>query len=236
LFTFYCGKIVNNMFDFKADPEPESKRYNYIFFKHMWRFVHQPVLKIMFFLLTVLNLVLISMLKSNVQYEITNEEPPFQYFYEILLAINFVFLLEYILKLLAFTLKENFKNSVTIVDLIVTTTYFVIFGVDCGLNGKFSFGGPEFKWTNRFVFLNFLRTVKIFEAMRKNQKFKIIIDTIKSSVKLTPGYLAIMFVFIYVFAVLGLQAFAYKLTDIHTGEGTPRKNFDNLLLAILSVV
>jgi len=187
-------------------------------------------------MLTVLNLVLISMLKSNVHYEITNQEPPFQFFHEVLLAINFVFLLEYILKLLAFTLKENFKNSVTIVDLIVTATYFVIFGVDCVHNGKFSFGGPEFKWTNRFVFLNLLRTVKIFELLRVNSKFKIIIDSIKSTIKQTPGYLAIMFVFIYVFAVLGLQVFAYKLTDSRTGEGTPRKNFDNPLLAILSVV
>ena len=45
-----------------------------------------------------------------------------------------------------------------------------------------------------------------------------------------------MLIFIYVFAVLGLQAFACKLTDSSSGVGTPRMNFDNLLLAILSVV
>lgn len=86
------------------------------------------------------------------------------------------------------------------------------------------------------MFLNCLRTIKVFEFLRLNSKFKVIIETIISSLKQIPEYLAIMLIFIYVFAVIGLQAFACKLTDSSTGVGTPRMNFDNLLLAILSVV
>jgi voltage-dependent calcium channel L type alpha-1D len=69
-----------------------------------------------------------------------------------------------------------------------------------------------------------------------NSKFKIIIETITSTLKETPNYLVIMFIFVYIFALLGLQVFAGKLTDSSSGMGTPRMNFDNLLWALLSVV
>ena len=179
---------------------------------------------------------MISIQTTNLQFDELPAEEPFSYYYEILLAINFFFFLEFCFKLLAFSCKTYFTNSVTIVDLLVTLTYFVVFAIDCVSNGKFNFGGSEFKWTNRLVFLNCLRTIKIFELLRINSKFKIIIETIKSTLKETPNYLIIMFIFIYVFALLGLQAFAGKLTDSSTGTGTPRMNFDNLLWALLSVV
>ena len=86
--TYYCGKGMNFLLAYKAAPEPNAKRYDYLFFRLIWRFVHQPALKIIFYL-----------------FEGTPEKSPFDYYHEILVAINFLFLLEYILKLLAFTFK-----------------------------------------------------------------------------------------------------------------------------------
>ena len=103
--TYYCGKGMNFLLAYKAAPEPNAKRYDYLFFRLIWRFVHQPALKIIFYLLAILNLVLISIQTSNVQFEGTPEKSPFDYYHEILVAINFLFLLENILKLLAFTFK-----------------------------------------------------------------------------------------------------------------------------------
>lgn len=156
------------------------------------------------------------------------------YYYEVLLAINFLFLLEVCFKLLAFSCKTYFTNSVIVVDLVVTLTYFVVFAIDCVQNGQFSFGGPEMKWTNRLVFLNCFRTIKIFELLRMNTKFQIIIETISSTLKELHNYLLIMFIFVYVFALIGLQVFGAKLTD--TATGTLRMNFDNLFWALLTVV
>lgn len=121
-----------------------------------------------------------------------------------MLAINFLFLLEIIFKLFAFPPRLYFTDFTVVVDLIVTVIYFALFAVDCTSNGQFIPGGPELEWTNRLEFLNCFRTFKIFELLKQLSKFKVIIQTITSTLKETPNYLLIMFIFIYVFALLGL--------------------------------
>jgi hypothetical protein len=126
---------MNMLLTHKASPEPIDKRYDYLFFRLIWRFVQQPSLKILLYLLVVVNLVIISIQTINVQFDGLPDEQPFSYYYEVLLAINFVFLLEICFKLLAFTCKSYFTSSVTIADLLVTLTYFSVFATDCFING-----------------------------------------------------------------------------------------------------
>mmetsp|Transcript_5497 Transcript_5497/g.8602 ORF Transcript_5497/g.8602 Transcript_5497/m.8602 type:complete len:94 (+) Transcript_5497:2334-2615(+) len=81
--------------------------------------------------------------------------------------------------------------------------------------------------------LRALRLIRLFRLARSNVTLRCLLDSIAHTVKAIGNFMVILMIFIFVFALLGMEMFAGKFK---TSEGDiPRKNFDNFGWSFITV-
>ena len=137
-----------------------------------------------------------------------------------------IFALEVILKLVGLGVKQFSRDRFNLFDaLIVIMSILELFII----SGNSSFSA-----------LRAFRLFRIFKIFRVGN-LRVLLDSITMTVSSIGNYVVLLILFIYVYALLGMQFFAGKLKFDENGEvdrvnGTSnRENFDNLGWASLTI-
>lgn len=136
------------------------------------------------------------------------------------------------MKLVAYGLKNFFKGSwfnffdliiviASLVDIIVTKTF---------LNTNNKYSGSVITALRGF------RLLRVFKLARSWKRFELLLDTMGSTLKDVATFSIILFLFIFIFSLLGMELFAYKAkldpdtnyVDLENGE-SPTFNFDTFM-------
>ena len=121
------------------------------------------------------------------------------------------------LKLLALGFKPFCRDNFNIFDALI-----VIISL---LEISMSSGGGSFSALRAF------RLFRIFKLFRVGD-LRILIDSIAFTITTIGNYVVLLVLFIYVYALLGMQFFAGKL---NFQNGPPRANFDNLTNSCMTI-
>lgn len=156
---------------------------------------------------------------------------------EVLEKLNYlftaIFVVEIIIKFLAFGVKSFFKGSWfntfdllivigSLVDIIIAQTLL-------DSTGKKKTGSV-------ITALRGFRLLRIFKLARSWKRFELLLETMASTLKDVASFSVLLFLFIYIFTLLGMELFAHKAkldpdtgyVDLENGE-SPTFNFDNFL-------
>lgn len=144
------------------------------------------------------------------------------------MCFNVVFTAEVLIKMIGLGLTRYIKNVENIFDLFVVTMSWVELGL--GAEGGSSLGA--------------LRAVRLFRVFKlfKSGDLRILMDSIVFTVSTIGPYTVLLMLFLYVFALMGMQFFAGQFRfmdhgigvfDMENGE-VPRANFDTLKDALLT--
>lgn len=96
-----------------------------------------------------------------------------------------------------------------------------------------------------------IRLLRIFKLARSWKSFQIMLIKIGMTLKDISNFVILLFLFIFIYAMLGMELFAYKIrfdkdnnpinldlipdNEILTTGHSPRENFDNLLNAVTTI-
>lgn len=141
---------------------------------------------------------------------------------------NVVFSFEVLVKMIGLGLKRYVKNVENLFDFIVVAMSWI--EMSLGAEGGSSLGA--------------LRAVRLFRVFKlfKSGDLKILMDSIVFTVSTIGPYTVLLMLFLYVFALMGMQFFAGNFRFNDYGEGrfdlengeSPRANFDTLLDSLLT--
>ena len=144
------------------------------------------------------------------------------------MCFNVVFTAEVVIKMIGQGLTRYIKNLENIFDFFVVTMSWVELAL--GAEGGSSLGA--------------LRAVRLFRVFKlfKSGDLRILMDSIVFTIQTIGPYTVLLMLFLYVFALMGMQFFAGKFRfldhgigafDLENGE-VPRANFDTLKDALLT--
>lgn len=175
--------------------------------------------------------------------------PMDQEFGDILEAINFgltlVFLIEMILKLLGLGLTEYVKDSFNVFDAMVVVLSVVSAAIAPPI---LIFGGPRNEDGASLSVLRSFRLFRVFKLVTRDENMKALLTKIGKTVADMSYFGILLFLFIYIFTLVGMQFFAnrfrfdengYALLEINSQEwhdsvDRPRSNFDGFTHAFAS--
>lgn len=141
---------------------------------------------------------------------------------------NIFFSLECLIKLTGLKFDDWLADDFNIFDLIIVIASLIeTFMISQGEAGVISV-------------LRAFRLIRLIKLARSNVTLRCLIDSIAATVKAIGNFMVILAIFIYVFALLGMQLFAGKFKFNEEGyfdpKGeVPRTNFDGLLWSIITV-
>ena len=140
----------------------------------------------------------------------------FRYAFDLLILVNFVFLafdldggepffltlftLEIVLKLYAFGVRAFVRKFWNLFDIVVISSALLVTAVEAG--GR-STSGTEVA----LDFLMALRVIRVLRVFHSVARFRVVINTILHILPSMATYLAILLVFYYFFAIIGMEIF-----------------------------
>jgi hypothetical protein len=143
-------------------------------------------------------------------------------------AFTWVFIFEIAFKLIGHGIKGFFKEKFNIFDLVIV----IVSVIEASLSSSSSS-------------ISSLRAFRLFRILNilKVESLKILIDSITFTLSTIINYIILLVIFIYVYALLGMQFFAGKLRfnpetqlyDETQVNSVPRSNFDNILWSCVTV-
>ncbi|CDW82905.1 voltage-gated ion channel superfamily [Stylonychia lemnae] len=152
---------------------------------------------------------------------------------EINMAFSMVFMIEMIIKLLAFGFKAYFRDPFNVFDCVVVISslidLFVSFLVDSSSGGA-------------ITALRGFRLIRIFKLAKAWKKFQNLLKTIGRTFKDISTFSILLFLFMFIYSLLGMEIFAYKvkvlpdqitLDDAH--GSSPLANFDDFISSFTTV-
>jgi voltage-dependent calcium channel L type alpha-1D len=140
---------------------------------------------------------------------------------------------EIILKLLAFGIKSFFKGSwFNTFDLLIVISSLIDIIIANVVIQKSSMK----KSGSVITALRGFRLLRIFKLARSWKRFELLLETLASTLKDVASFSILLFLFIYIFTLLGMELFAHKAkldpdtgyVDSVNGE-SPTFNFDDFL-------
>ena len=144
------------------------------------------------------------------------------------MVFNVVFSAEVIIKLIGLGLNRYFKSVENIFDFLVVGMSWIELGL--GSEGGSSLGA--------------LRAVRLFRVFKllKSGNLRILMDSILFTISTIGPYTVLLCLFLYVFALAGMNFFAGNFRFLDNGIGpydkengeVPRDNFDTLPSALLT--
>lgn len=131
-----------------------------------------------------------------------------------------------IIKLFGLGLRGYFVELFNIFDCLIVCLSLLDLGLTYGLSSKTTSGGA-------LTALRGFRLLRIFKLAKHWGQFQFILKTIRLSLKEVSTFSVLLFIFMYVYTLMGLELFAYKAkfddngeVDMIKGE-EPDINFDN---------
>jgi voltage-dependent calcium channel L type alpha-1D len=166
-------------------------------------------------------------------------------------AINFcltmIFLMEMLLKLIGLGLTEYIRDPFNVFDGIIVILSIITTSLAPPI---LIFGGPRHEDGGSSVsVLRSFRLFRVFKLITKNKKMKALLGKIIKTVHEMSSFGILLFLFIYIFTLVGMQFFGnrfrfnsegYVIHSINTEEwenapDRPRSNFDGFALAFAAV-
>ncbi|CAI2381758.1 unnamed protein product [Moneuplotes crassus] len=200
---------------------PNGKYHSFKFTRFFFLLVEAPLFNSFIFLCIIVNTILLA-LEKYPEYDdsVTN-------FLDICnLVFTIIFAFEVILKIIGKGMKEFSRDRFNLFDTLI-----VIFSV---LELFISSGNSSFSALRAF------RLFRIFKIFRVGN-LRVLLDSITMTVGSIGNYVVLLVLFIYIYALLGMQFFAGKLKFDEDGNhdtvnGTSiRENFDNIGWSFLTI-
>ncbi|XP_019647595.1 PREDICTED: two pore calcium channel protein 1-like [Branchiostoma belcheri] len=116
-----------------------------------------------------------------------------------------LFILEILLKFYVFGLKKFFRSAMNIFDFILIVAALVINVLELAWKSISNQSGA-------LDFLLVLRLLRLVRLVYAIERFRIVLKTISSIGRSLLTYGAVLFVFFYIFAIIGMEAFAGRIT------------------------
>ena len=213
--------LIENFIYNPAIKIPNKKYLKNWFTKSMFLVVMAPLFNTVIFLCISINTIMLS-LEKYPEYPTGFQE--FRDYSNTVFTV--IFTLEAIWKIIGLGMKEYARDKFNLFDLaIVIFSVFDLFLI----SGESSFSA-----------LRAFRLFRIFKIFRAGN-LRVLLDSITMTVSSIGNYVVLLVLFIYVYALLGMQFFAGKLkfdedgnVDQENGESN-RENFDNIGWAFLTI-
>lgn len=129
----------------------------------------------------------------------------------ILLYSNLAFLLEFLIKPIAFERKMLFANRLNIMDLALSILFVTLFIIDESNAESFSLHHSTLILTNRYAFVTTLRAARLIMVAKVSKSIRILLECVGYTFNGIGNFLALLIIFLYVYALLGMQMFAGRL-------------------------
>lgn len=146
-----------------------------------------------------------------------------------------IFLIEMIIKIIAFGFKGYLRDKFNIFDCFVVMISIVDIIVSSTLSFEVQAGGA----ISAFRIFRLFRVLKLVKTWKKFQK---LISTIIRSIKDVSNFSVLLFLFIFIYTLLGRELFAYKVQFDENGNystsdtaTSPRNNFDTFPNALITI-
>jgi hypothetical protein len=229
--TAFYVKIVNFFIDIKWIKKTKklSKYHNnFTFGYYCYVIVQQPIVQKIFYLCIILNSVVYAFERKGIS---EKEQKLHDKFNTILVCF---FVIDIILSLFAYSIKEYFHSYYNIFDCIIVFISFIeiIFKESKIISEKSS--------SSESSVLTCLRMIRIFQLLRKWESFNIILDSIKRTIIRMMDFLFIFCIFIFIFTLLGQNFFnnslKYKNDRFYAQADSEYYNFDNLINSLVCVI
>lgn len=129
----------------------------------------------------------------------------------ILLFSNAAFLVEFLIKLVAFEFKTLFKARLNMVDIFLCVLYSTLFIVDQVKAGHFTLEYEDLYWTNRLAFFSALRLIRLVLVARESKSLRVLLECVAFVFDAVGNFIVLLLIFLYVYSLLGMQLFAGRL-------------------------
>lgn len=244
----FIAWAINGLLQYEPGLEPLDGRYNYKFFREIWAFAEQPFFKLFYLILLLANLLLLN--KFGSPSTSNGGLGTFAIQLTIIIIVNVLFVIEIVVKLVAYTPKAFAQDSLNFLEIIIASIFFLTYGVDCIQAGEIIFMESwKLTLTQSLIGFNTLRGVRLFNTYLSLRQTRDVVYIMLQCLSKVWNYLIPVIIFIYVFTLFGMEVFAGRLyfdsndnpinkyTDISKLSGviSPRGNFDNLGNAAISV-
>jgi len=135
------------------------------------------------------------------------------------LVLTILFLIEMIMKIIGLGLREYSSNSFNVCDgtIVIVSILQVIAAPPPVLGGSSSNGSLSVLRSFRLM-----RLFRIFTLMSKSKKLSSLFNALTSTASEMQNFLILLFLFLYIYTLLGMQLFANKLR--FNADGTPIKS------------
>lgn len=152
------------------------------------------------------------------------------------LVFTAIFFVEMVIKLLGFGVKGYVRDRFNIFDGLVV----VISIADITVSSAFQFNVEAGGAISAFRIFRLFRVIKL---VKKWKKFQELVSTIVRSIKDVSNFSVLLFLFIFIYTLLGRELFAYRIMFDEDGNfdpndesaSSPRNNFDTFLNAIVTI-
>lgn len=151
------------------------------------------------------------------------------------IVFSAIFLIEMVIKMIGFGLVGYLRDRFNIFDWLVV----IISIADITVSLTFSFSVEAGGAISAFRIFRLFRVLKLVKSWKKFQR---LIGTIIRSLKDVSNFSVLLFLFIFVYTLLGRELFAYKVSFDEDGNfsrskdaKSPRNNFDSFINAIITI-
>uniref|UniRef100_A0A0G4H9N8 Calcium-channel protein CCH1 n=1 Tax=Chromera velia CCMP2878 TaxID=1169474 RepID=A0A0G4H9N8_9ALVE len=136
-----------------------------------------------------------------------------------------IFSIEVALKLFAVGFRLFCKDGMNVFDALIVAISVAEIGVEYGTGGSSGFQGAS-------AFRTF-RLLRVLKLARNWMSLRILLEVISLAVAAMGEFCLLLLIFLYIFALIGMQMFAYRVRD---DDGNfPRMNFNTFLNSFITV-
>lgn len=154
-------------------------------------------------------------------------------------AFTWIFAIEMVVKIAAYNFPIYVADRFNVFDFIIANVGIVEFFVDIlASQGQNSSSPGELNLSLFQIIRVFrlFRVMRVIKLVRHLGSLKMIVEVITNSISSFGYILFLLFIFMFIYSVLGVQLFSDKLNHVgFDGANPPRNNFDDLLTAFITV-
>ena len=208
----FAGYCLNTFISFREADEPEARRYEFRVVLFLWRMTIHPLYRGLFIIIIILYVFVLS---SSVEGSYDGNDAETKEILDrssaILLFSNFAFMFELIIKLIALDWKSFIATKLNIIDLALTVIFTIFFIIDQKEASQLSISHETLILTNKYAFLSAIRALRLIMVAQVSKSIRILLECIIYTFNGIGNFLALLFIFMYVYSLMGMQLFAGRL-------------------------
>lgn len=219
------SNIYNNLYTNFINNEavvPDHKYYNYKVTRWTYKVAVHPLFNTTIMIIIVLNTIMLA-LERYPEYPDAQKEV----FYICNIVFTIIFSVEVLIKMLAFSLRGFIRDKFNIFDaLVVIVSILELILIDDREGSSLSA-------------LRAIRLFRIFKIFRVGD-LRVLMDSIGLTILNMGNYTVLLLLFMYLYALLGMQFFAGKFRFGSDGlydpdSDVPRENFDTIWESMITI-